>query len=357
MNYTNDETNLIIADGFTELNYRQKKLLICVCASDCPEREKYERELIKTLGLGVYNKLRTAFSDGAFRAETLSRLEKKGVSCVTLKSGSYPELLKNIPVPPLVLYCKGNLKLLSEPCFAVVGSRRTLNQSLAACRAIAGELTEHFTVVTGVADGADGAAVGGALKSGRVICVLPNGHDYYYPVANADLIKKVEERGLVISEFPPEVSPQKYFFTVRNRIIAGLSRGVLVVSAAKRSGALITAGYAADYGREVFAFPYSLGVTSGEGCNALIKNGAALCENVLDIFSCFGLEYKSAALTALSDDERAVLEYLKQNGQSHIQNIATALGKKIFQVSATCASLEIKGVAASVGGNRYAPVR
>ena len=301
--------------------------------------------------------MRSGFSDCALRAEKLSKLIKKGVSCVTLKSESYPELLKNISVPPLVLYCKGNIKLLGEPCFAVVGSRRTLNQSLAACKSIANELTAQFTVVTGVAEGADGAAIEGALKSGKIICVLPNGHDHYYPVGNADLIKKVEERGLVISEFPPEVSPQKYFFTVRNRIIAGLSRGVLVVSAAKRSGALITAGYAADYGREVFAFPYSLGVTSGEGCNALIKNGAALCENVLDIFSCFGLEYKSAASIALSEDESAVLDYLKQNGQSHIQNIAAALGKKIFQVSAVCASLEIKGLAASVGGNRYAPVK
>lgn len=356
MNYSDEQINLIIADGFTELNYRQKKLLVCACDINSPDREKSERELIKNFGDGVYNKLRTACVDPGRRGKVLSRLDKKGITCVTLNGADYPEQLANIPVPPLVLYCKGNLSLLKKQCFAVVGSRRTLNVALAACRAVAEELSSEFAVVTGVADGADGAAAEGALTTGNVICVIPNGHDFYYPVGNANLIKRVEERGLVVSEFPPEVAPQKYFFAVRNRIIAGLSRGVLVVSAAKKSGALITAGYAADYGREVFAFPYFPGVTSGEGCNSLIKNGAALCENVLDIFSCFGLEYKSAARAALTDDESAVLNYLKENGEAHLQKIADALGKKPFQVSAVCASLEIKGLAAATGGNRYAPV-
>ncbi|MGN0817355.1 MAG: DNA-processing protein DprA [Candidatus Coproplasma sp.] len=354
--YTQEEINLIVADSFIELNYRQKKLLICACGH-LPERQKYERELIKTLDVGVYNKLRTDYLSPDFRAKILNKLDKKGILCVTLKSGNYPELLSHIPVPPLVLYCKGRAELLTKPCFAVVGSRRTPSPSLAACTSIAQELCAKFAVVSGVADGADRAAIEGALKSGNIICVLPNGHDHYYPAGNADVIRRVEKEGLTISEFPPEVAPQKYFFTVRNRIIAGLSRGVLVVSAPKRSGALITAGYAADYGREVFAFPYSLGVASGEGCNGLIKNGAALCENVLDIFSCFGLEYNSAAEIALSEDEKAVLNYLKENGEAHLQSIANSLGKKIFQISAVCASLEIKGLAAAIGGNRYAPVK
>lgn len=356
MNYSQEEINIIAADSFTELNYTQKKLLVCACNPNSPERQKYEEKLIKTLGEGVYNKLRVCYADPDFRKKLLEKLERKGVTCVTLKSDSYPELLSNVPVPPLVLYCKGNIRLLKEQCFAVVGSRRTLAQSLIACRGVAEELSSKLCVVTGVAEGADRAAIEGALKSGNIICVLPNGHDYYYPVGNTDLIKSVENSGLVISEFPPEVAPQKYFFTVRNRIIAGLSRGVLVVSAPKRSGALITASYAADYGREVFAFPYSLGVTSGEGCNKLIKNGASLCQNVLDIFSCLGLEYNSAVVE-LTEDESAVLAYLKENGTSHVQNIATSLGKKPFQVSAVCASLEIKGLAAATGGNRFAPVK
>lgn len=357
MNYSQDEINLIAADGFTRLNYRQKKLLVCACNDNLPERRKYEDELIKTLGGGVYNKLRADYLSPSARSKLLARLEKKGVFCITIKSAAYPELLSNIPVPPLVLYCKGNAQLLKKPCFAIIGSRRTLAPSLTACKTIAEELSSRLCVVTGVAEGADSAAAEGALKTGNIICVLPNGHDHYYPVSNAELIKRVEERGLVISEFPPEVAPQKYFFTVRNRIIAGLSRGVLVISAANRSGALITANYAADYGREVFAFPYSLGIASGEGCNRLIKNGASLCENVLDIFSCFGLEYKAADSAELSDDESAVLQFLKAKGESHLQSIATALGKKPFQIAAVCASLEIKRLAAATGGNKYAPVK
>lgn len=240
-------------------------------------------------------------------------------------------------------------------CFAVVGSRRTPAATLAACKKISGELAQKFTVVTGIADGADTAAIQGAVGSGNIICVLPGGHDYIYNSSNAALIKEVEQKGLTISEWSPKTPVQKFMYSVRNRIIAGLARGVLVVSAPKKSGALITAGYAADYGREVFAFPHSLGVSSGEGCNNLIKNGAMLCQNVLDILSDFGLEYKSENIP-LTAAEQKVLDCLRNNGSAHIQAIARAAGIKVFEAVTILSSLEIKGLVARSGGNTYQAV-
>ena len=319
-----------------------------------PRRQRitYEQLLIKSLGGGVYNKIKALFRDGNYRLGVLEKLGKRGIKCVALGSSGYPALLAKTPAPPLVLYCTGRIELLKTDCFAIVGSRRTPAATLAACKKIAGELSSCMTVVTGIADGADSAAMRGALTTGNLICVLPGGHDCILPSANAGLLKEAEGKGLVISEWPPHTPVLRYMYTVRNRIIAGLSRGVLVAAAPKKSGALITASYAADYGRDVFAFPHSLGISSGEGSNEIIKNGAALCQNVLDILSAFGLEYKTEEKT-LTPQEESVITFLRQNGRSHIQAIASAAGLKVFQAVTILSSLEIKGLAARCGGNMY----
>lgn len=352
MSYTKEQSDVIVADSLEGLTYKQKRAFLCAVDEKHDGHIKYEQILIKSMGGGVYNKLKALFADKSYRDGVLSALEKRGITCVTLNGVGYPDLLADIPAPPLVLYCRGRVELLKGECFAVVGSRRTPAATLAACKKISGELSSHFAVVTGVADGADSAAIRGALDTGNVICVLPGGHDYIYPSSNAELLRKVEEKGLVISEWPPHTAVLRYMFTVRNRIIAGLSRGVLVVSAPKKSGALITAGYAADYGRDVFAFPHSLGVFAGEGSNELIKNGAILCQNVLDILGGFGLEYKSEQKN-LSPQEEEVLKVLKTNGRAHIQAVASAAGLKTFQIVTILSSLEIKGLVVRCGGNIY----
>ena len=265
MSYSLDERNVIIADSLEGLTYTQKRAFLCAADEKHPQHIKYADLLIKSLGGGVYNKLKALFCDRDYRNGVAQGLSSRGITCVTIKSPDYPELLKNTPAPPLVLYCKGRAELLRGDCFAVVGSRRTPAGTLAACKKISGELAQKFTVVTGIADGADTAAIQGAVGSGNIICVLPGGHDYIYNSSNAALIKEVEQKGLTISEWSPKTPVQKFMYSVRNRIIAGLARGVLVVSAPKKSGALITAGYAADYGREVFAFPPFAGRKLGRG--------------------------------------------------------------------------------------------
>lgn len=356
MNYTDKERDLIVADSIKELSYKQKKLLLASLSKTNKDPSKYAAALIKIVGEGVYNKVKSKFYDGNYRNKVFEILDKKRLKCVTYKSESYPKELKEIPTPPLVLYARGNLDLLKSVKFGVVGSRKTTPAAYEECRKISKALSEKVTVVTGVADGADSAAALGALQSGNVICVLPDGHDGG-SAANRKIIKEVERVGLTLSEFPPLTQAKRFTFFLRNRIIAGLCKGVLVVSAAQRSGALNTAAYAADYSRDVFALPYSIGIPSGEGCNNLIKKGAYLCDCAEDILSSLGFECgENTETISLDGDEEAILRLLREEGELHAEKIAAAIGKKPFEVSALCASLEIKGLLVKTGGNKYSAI-
>ena len=355
MTYSRQETDAIVLDSFEELTYKNKYELLNGLESPSPNFDKNARHLIKSLSEGVYNKVRDKFSDGDYRRKILSSLSEKGVVCITYFSDDYPEDLRQIPNPPIVLYCKGNLSLLKTRKFAIVGSRRTQINIIKECSKIAGEVAERFTIVTGMADGADSAAIEGAIKSGKIISVLAYGFDYFYPAVNERLIQEVARKGLLLSEYPPEIPPKNYQFPVRNRIIAGLSDAVLIVSAGKKSGALITAGYAEEFGKQVMAFPYGMGVTYGEGCNFLIKKGANLVENTPDIFEAFGLEYKQPEKHVnLTQDEEIALAAIRERGEAFAPAIAEKLNKQPYQIIPVLSSLEIKGLIIRLGGNRYA---
>lgn len=354
--YTREETDLIVLCSFEELSYKSKYILLSALKSKKPDFVKYENVLIKTLTRGVYNKVRDKFFNSEYRKAVLAGLEKRGITCVTLFSSDYPFALTQTPYPPIVLYCAGNVSLLKTRCFAVVGSRRTPTNVITECKKISKELTQHFTVVTGMAEGADSAVIEGAADSGKLISVLAYGFDYCYPAVNQRLIQKVREKALLVSEYPPATSPKAYYFPVRNRIIAGLSEGTLVVSAGAKSGALITADYAVEYGRHLFAFPYGIGVSSGAGCNSLIKKGGLLTENILDIFSVFGLDFKEPAKAELTDDEKRLLEIISQSGEAFVPDIAEKLNKMPFQLIPLLTSLEVKGLIVRLGGNRYSVI-
>lgn len=355
MTYSRREESAIVLDSFEELTYKNKYFLLDGLENPYPDLHKNASTLIKSLSEGVYNKVKDNFSDDEYRKKILNSLEEKGVVCITCFSDDYPEDLRQIPNPPVVLYCKGNLSLLKERKFAIVGSRRTQPNILRECSKISSELSERFTIVTGMADGADSSAIEGALKSGKVISVLAYGFDFVYPAVNERLIRKVGKEGLLLSEYPPEIPPKSYQFPVRNRIIAGLSDAVLVVSAGKKSGALITAGYAVEFGKQVMAFPYAMGATYGAGCNLLIKRGANLIESTLDIFEAFGLEYKPLEQQIeLTKDEQTALYAIRQAGEAFAPAIAEKLNKLPHQIIPVLSALEIKGLIIRLGGNRYA---
>ncbi len=208
-----------------------------------------------------------------------------GNAVVTLGDAAYPATLLEIPDPPVLLYVKGDLALLARPSVAVVGARSATPQGEANAEAFSTALSEAgLTIVSGLALGIDGAAHRGGLAGpGSTVAVIGTGADRIYPARNAALARRIAEAGAIVSEYPLGTAPLAYNFPRRNRIIAGLATGVLVVEAALKSGSLITARLATDCGREVFAIPGSIHSPVARGCHQLIRDGAKLVESAADI--------------------------------------------------------------------------
>ncbi len=249
-------------------------------------------------------------------------IKKKAITVITQEDSLYPENLKNIPDPPICLYIKGKLKGLNlnrGPFMAIVGTRKPTAYGEQLARRFGRELARAgFVIVSGMAMGIDAFAHKVALEEGKkTVAFLGCGVDVIYPASNSRLYYQIiDQGGLIISEFPPGRTVLKGLFIARNRLISGLSLGVLVVEGAKDSGALITARYAANQGREVFALPSPLTSPVGEGPNNLIKQGAKLVICVEDIFEEFGLKIlpqrKKEMLISLNEEEKEVFNILTE---------------------------------------------
>lgn len=219
------------------------------------------------------------------RQQLAERLQAVNAELVCWHSELYPALLREIHDPPPILYCRGRLSLLCGALLAVVGSRRPSRLGQSDAQAFSRALSDNgITVVSGLAQGIDAAAHRGALQgAASTVAVLGTGIDICYPRRNQPLFEEIGQRGLLISEFAPGTGPKRHQFPRRNRVISGLSVGVLVVEAAIHSGSLITARQALEQNREVFALPGSIHNPASRGCNALIRQGAKLVETLGDI--------------------------------------------------------------------------
>jgi len=207
--------------------------------------------------------------------------EKNNHYLITLKNNHYPALLKEISSPPVVLFVHGNINLLNQMQIAIVGSRNPTYYGTESAHFFSNQLAQFgFVITSGLAMGIDTASHQGALKKGETIAVLGNGLNSIYPKSNQKIAEKIIERGAIVSEFPLFEEPKKENFPRRNRIISGLSLGVFVIEAAQKSGSLITAKYAIEQGREVFALPGSIRSSLSKGCHELIREGAILVDNV-----------------------------------------------------------------------------
>ena len=275
---------------------------------------------------------------------------------IPYSSPQYPTAWKELSDPPERLYALGNVALLQERRFAIVGSRRTPANALKLGEEISKTLSQSFVIVTGTADGGDTAAIEGALKgSGKVICLLAGGFSAL-PQYNLALLEKVAKKGLILSPHPYETEVRAFSYEYRNKLLAKLCEGILVLGAGEKSGALITAKYAEAFQRPIFALPYPPNSASGVGCNALIKRGGYLTENAGDIAEryCIDLTEKKIEIS-LSSDEQKAYEAL-QEGESHATELAAKTGIPVFKLRAILSSLEVKGVVVSLGGNRYTVV-
>ncbi|MDO8489379.1 MAG: DNA-processing protein DprA [Candidatus Omnitrophota bacterium] len=253
----------------------------------------------------------------------LSSADKRGVKILALNDNNYPEKLRQIPGAPIVLYLLGNITAQDDLAIGIVGSRVASFYGLSSAEKFAAELSAcGITIVSGLARGVDTYAHRGALKvKGRTIAVMGSGFNNIYPAENADLAKEISFSGAVISEFPMESKPLAQNFPRRNRLISGLSCGVLITEAARNSGALITADFALEQGREVFALPGRIDSVGSIGANALIKQGAKLvtcCDDILEELNLIAVNKNEPVLpqehqkVACPDDENMLYECISR---------------------------------------------
>ncbi len=315
--------------------------------------------LAKT-GTSIEGKIEEKFLNLAEREE--KAVQKFGVKIITFEENDYPENLRNISDPPVLLYVKGDLCQCDEQSVSIVGSRKCTPYGKGVARKFASEFARSgITVVSGLALGIDSEAHKGALDvNGRTIAVLGSGIDKVYPASNLKLFEKiVSSHGAVISEFPLGTKPQKFNFPFRNRIISGISVATVVVEAAEKSGSLITARLAAEQGRDVFAVPGNITSKMSKGTNALIKDGAIPITEPLDLFSYEKKFYSLFVKTnkksdELNENEEKILSAI-ENSSETLDGISAKTGISIGEVLRIVTTMEIKGLIKRSGG-RYLKV-
>ena len=296
----------------------------------------------------------------------LKRIQDYGCHILTQDDEHYPELLKQIYDPPIVLYVKGELTAKDKNSVAMVGSRMTTHYGIEIARKLAYQLAYiGVTVVSGGARGIDTAAHQGVLSAkGRTIAVLGTGINIIFPTENAELFQRISESGAVITQFPFNRKADKQSFPIRNRIVAGMTMGTVVVEANLTSGALITANMAVEYGRQVFAVPGRIDSPRSKGCHELIKKGAKLCEGAEDILSEFEYLFPTSNRPAgasetgmlpsisLSETEQKIYDALSKE-ESSTDEVIRRCGLPSSTVSVALLGLEMKRLIRQLPGKMF----
>jgi DNA processing protein len=294
----------------------------------------------------------------------MAKIRKANVWLLTLADDRYPALLRELEDAPPVLYVRGTLIPTDKLSLAIVGTRKVTNYGRDVTKRLARELAQQdITIVSGMAHGVDSVAHWAAIEGdGRTIAVLGCGIDIIYPHDNDKLARAIINNGAIISEFPLGTKPVGKNFPRRNRVVSGLSLGVLVTEAPEKSGALITATLAGEQGREVFAVPANIFNKMGGGTNRLIQDGAKLVMNVKDILSELNVAYdkveirrQTERISPSNEKERLVLQHLGVD-PIYVDDLMHLCGLPISEVSATLTILELKGLAQTSGGMQYSLV-
>ena len=337
----------------------------------------YMASLTELEGCGVPARVAQAiFAQAALRdaEKEIEKTQQDGCQLVAFDNEDYPPLLKQIPDAPLLLYVRGDVKVLSQFAVGIVGTRRPSAYGSSVAHRLAHDLAQRqLVVVSGLARGVDSAAHRGALEAqGKTVAVLGSGIDVIYPRENKRLADEVAAAGAVISEFPLGTGPTPENFPIRNRIISGLSLGVVVVEAAEYSGSLITARLAVEQNREVFAVPGNITSPQSFGPNHLIKQGAKLVDQWMDVVEEFSPEVRSQLLPpvdgteagpigsqaqlfegTLTPDQKAVFDVLRADQALFVDDIAVAANLSHPRILAALLQLEMSGLIRQLPGKNF----
>ena len=315
---------------------------------------------------GIEDKIGQTLCDPGLldRAEAdLERARRRGFQILTLKDKRYPRLLREIFDPPYVLYCAGNPEILNSHSVSIVGSRRPTAYGRNMAEKMAEDLAGHgLTVISGMARGIDSLAHAGALKSGGTIAVLGSGLENIYPKEHRKLFDRIVDKGAVISEFSLDSPPLGFHFPIRNRVISGLSRAVLVIEAAMRSGSLISAKLALEQNRDVLAVPGPITSEMSRGTNWLIQSGAKLVAEWRDVMEELPQEVRNSLPAVKKDvnppanlnpEEQALLALLPTDRTLHIDEIVIVSSRSVSEVLTTLLGLELKDTIRQLPGKYF----
>ena len=315
--------------------------------------------LLKLVSQDEYDKMVYELDD-VLLDNYIANLTKQGITVCTYASDTYPLTLANTASPPMVLYCKGDLSLLKSLCVAVVGTRRVSKYGKEITHKFAFDMAyAGITIVSGLADGVDSIAHKACLDAGgKTIAVLGGGFNNLYPASNVPLANEILQKGgLIITEYKPSMAPASFTFPARNRIIAGLSRGVLITEATLKSGSMHTKEYALENGRDVFAVPGRITDIYSEGCNQIIKN----CQTTMvlspdEIINLYGKQttnmFDSENQIQLSFDEQIVMDIIDVD-EVHYDEILAKSGMTSKVLNTLLMKMELTGKIKKLPGNYY----
>ena len=350
--YNNGEKILIWLDMFEFISLKKKMDIIehYTNLTDLWTNFEKDKSYFESL-VGEENYTKMLFSwDDNFLNNYIRNFENMGINIVTIKSDSYPKLLKETLSPPILLYCKGDIKLLKTTCVAVVGTRRMSKYGK--------EITYKFTfdianagitIVSGLADGVDSEAHKATLDAkGKTIAVLGCGINTCYPATNQPLYERIlSNGGLIVSEYKPNDKVMPFHFPARNRIIAGLSKGVLITEATEKSGSMHTKEYALENNRDLFVVPGRITDIYSKGCNAVIKNcQSVMCLSADEIINAYGKDFVTSGETTIIQtnmDEQIILDILKTD-EVHYDEILEKSGMEPKSLNTLLMRMDLKGI-------------
>ncbi len=355
-----NELALLWLDYFEFASYKKKEKLL--------ERVAAPSELLnKEILLRVKSKAEELFSNDEwsillknsnreFAEKILLDCQSLGVSVIARTSETFPQRLRDIDSPPFVLYFKGDATLLKRDCFGIVGTRKISSYGKAVTEKFTRSLVESdFVIVSGLASGVDTVAHSTTLAcKGRTIAVLAGGLDEIYPAMNTRLSQQiVASGGLLVSEVRPRRRADSFMFPIRNRIIAALSRGVLITEASEKSGAIHTKNYALEYGKDVFAVPGSIFNLTSAGANRMISNGQAKAAVDVESILCeYNLTKKRVQTVNYSMEESVIIELLR-GGEMPFQTLVERTNMEVKKLNTLLTMLSIRGIIKKLAGNIY----
>lgn len=357
------DKNILFLDSALELPYVKKHKILKMFGGKLDIYDNFtqlESQLKEILTAHEFSLLNKSAKQNL--NQIIEGYEKENIKIVTICDPRYPQILKDTEHPPFCLYCKGNVDLLKSDCIAVVGSRKISDYG----RVVTAQFTKELvgaglTIVSGMALGVDSVAHNTTIQNqGATIAVLAGGFNHIYPTANFGLYKQIAQSGLVVTEYPPNAEPLSYNFPVRNRIIAGLSKGVLVTEAGLRSGAMHTKNYAVEMGRELFAIPGKITSSESEGTNAIIKQcQGALVTQPKDIFDALGIKLQEKTQNPcqqLDIETTSILNYILAEKKT-FQEIADFTKLSTRDLNTKLIEMQMDGLIIKLAGNSYISVK